>query len=149
MTEDTIFGNAGNAQRTGKANPVAQKWADQMTDKYDELCVAYPIFGELRNMMDMAVVGALIQKHNLQQQASLDLSALANDRTVVARDSFAVPKKVPTKVSWDKKAGKYIVTASGGVELDSWKVVEKSEVSKTIGQTRQSAAASGKNWWWN
>jgi hypothetical protein len=149
MTEDTIFGKDGDAKRTGKANPAAQKWADQMTKAYDKLSVHYPIFGELRNMMDMSVVGALIVKNNLLQTAGLDLTPLTTDRSVTARDNFAVPKKVPTVVSWDKQGSRYVVTASGGVEIDSWKVADKTETSKAIGETRQSAGPTGGKWWWN
>ncbi len=149
MTEDTIFSKDGVANRTGKANPVAQKWADQMTSKYDELSVHFPIFGELRNMMDMAVVGALIVKHDLLKTSGLDMTPLMTDRAVTSRDDFPVPKKVPTVVNWDKHGGRYVVTASGGVEINSWKVADKTETSKTIGQTRQSATHSGSKWWWN
>src|SRR5262245_2140609 len=149
MTEDTIFGADGNAKRTGKANPAAQKWADQMTSKYDELMVHYPIFGELRHMMIMAVVGALIVKNDLLKTASLDVTPLMTDRAITSRDDFPVPKKVPTIVSWDKQGGRYVVTASGGVEINSWKVADKTETSKTLGQGRQSATHSGSKWWWN
>jgi hypothetical protein len=149
MTEDTIFGDDGNAKRTGKASPAAQKWADQMTSKYEELMVHYPIFGELRNMMDMAVVGALIVKNDLLKTAGLDLTAMMGDRAVTSRDDFPVPKKVPTVVSWDKQGGRYVVTASGGVEINSWKVADKTETSKTLSQSRQSATRAGSKWWWN
>ena len=60
-----------------------------------------------------------------------------------------MPKKVPTIASWDKRGGKYVVTASGGVEINSWKVADKPETSKTLGQTRQSATRAGGKWWWN
>ncbi len=149
MTEDTIFGDDGAAKRTGKASPAAQKWADLMTSKYSELTVHYPIFGELRNMMDMAVVGALIVKNDLPKTAGLDLTAMMSDRAVTSRDDFPVPKKVPTIVNSDKQGSRYVVTASGGVEINSWKVAEKTETSKTIGETRQSATHTGSKWWWN
>jgi hypothetical protein len=149
MTEDTIFAADGNAKRTGKANPAAQKWADQMTAKYEELSVHFPIFGELRNMMDMAVVGALIVKNDLLKTAGLDLSPMIGDRAVTTRDDFAVPKKVPTIVSYDKQGSRWVVTASGGVEINSWKVADKTETSATIGKARQSATHTGSKWWWN
>jgi hypothetical protein len=149
MTEDTIFGQDGGATRTGKANPAAQKWADAMTNKFDELSVHYPIFGELRNMMDMAVVGALIVKHNLASTAGLNLSVLMSDRAITTQVEMPVPKKVPTVVSWDKHGGKYVVTASGGVEINSWKVADKTETTKALDKMRQSAAHAGKKWWWN
>ena len=59
MTEEDFFTANGDREHTGKANPLAKKWADNMTAKYGELAVAEPIFGQLQNCMDLAVVGAL------------------------------------------------------------------------------------------
>jgi hypothetical protein len=149
MTEDTIFANDGTAQQTGKASASAQRWADQMTKKYDELSVAYPIFGELRNVMDMAVIGALIVKENLREKASLDMSVLLNDRQIASTDDYPAPKKAPTVVTADKKGGRWVITASGGVEINSWKVADKIETAKTLAPVRQSAGHTGAKWWWN
>ena len=149
MTEDTIFNDAGGAQRTGKANPQAQRWADLMTKHYDELSTHEPAFGHLRNVMDMAVVGALLARENLLTAAGIDMSVLMNDRQINSLDDFPVPKKVPTQVSWDKKGSRYVITASGGVEINSWKVAAKSEMTKTLVPIRQSASHTGSRWWWN
>ena len=53
------------ADATAQASPLAQKWADNMTAKYEELATKEPIFAELRNCIDLAVVAALILKENL------------------------------------------------------------------------------------
>ena len=58
MTEDEVIAQ-GKVAGTGKTSDAAQKWADNMTDKYDELSVAEPVFGELRNVMDLCVISAL------------------------------------------------------------------------------------------
>jgi hypothetical protein len=120
-----------------------------MTEKYDELSVAYPIFGELRNVMDMAVIGALIVKENLREKASLDMSVLLNDRQIASTDDYPAPKKAPTVVTADKKGGRWVITASGGVEINSWKVADKIETAKTLAPVRQSSGHSGAKWWWN
>ena len=62
MTEEDFITASGSIQHSGKASPAAQKWADIMTEKYPELAVADPIFGQLQNCMELAVVGALIVK---------------------------------------------------------------------------------------
>src|SRR5678810_350745 len=55
MTEDEVIAQ-GKVAGTGKTSDAAQKWADNMTDKYDELSVAEPVFGELRNAMDLCII---------------------------------------------------------------------------------------------
>ncbi len=56
LTEETFFGENGSRAQTGKVSPVAQQWADNMTARYDELSLKEPIFGQLRNCMDLAIV---------------------------------------------------------------------------------------------
>src|SRR5262249_31571984 len=103
MTEDEIIGADGNVQQTGKANPVAQKWADTMTAKYDELSAKEPIFGELRNIMDLAVVAAIIKKENLCSQAGCDLNSVWKQESSVAHQEFPAPKFVDTQCSLMKR----------------------------------------------
>ena len=58
MTEEDFLTETGGREHTGKANPVAKKWADNMTAQYDELSRWPSIFGQLRNCMELAIVGA-------------------------------------------------------------------------------------------
>ncbi len=58
--------NKSNSQPTGplgsrKGDPIAKKWADNFTSKLDELSVKDPVFGQLRNVMDLCVVAAIIE----------------------------------------------------------------------------------------
>src|SRR5262245_3026280 len=78
MTEDELIGTDGTVKGTGKVNPTAQKWADLMTAKYDELSVKEPVFGELRNLMDLCVVAALITKEDMLGKAKLEIPAIAS-----------------------------------------------------------------------
>ena len=62
MTEEDFLAATGDMQHSGKASRTAQTWADNMTSKYAELTVADPIYGELQNCMELAIVGGLIVK---------------------------------------------------------------------------------------
>ena len=73
---------AAPAQRQDRA--MAQKWADMMTDKYPELAVADPIFGQLQNCMELAVAGAIVVKDDLPQKAGYDLPVLLGSSAVKA-----------------------------------------------------------------
>ncbi|HZN32627.1 MAG TPA: DUF1598 domain-containing protein, partial [Pirellulaceae bacterium] len=75
MTEDDYVAG-GKATGTGKANPLAQKWSDLMTEHYDKLAVKEPVFGDLRNLMDLCVVAALIHKEGLLERAILQIPTM-------------------------------------------------------------------------
>jgi hypothetical protein len=150
MTEDTFFGTDGAKAQTGKTSSIAQRWADMMTEKYEELSAKEPIFGELRNCMDMAVVSTLIVREQLATKAKHSFSLLY-DAADLPAEEYDVPKQTDSKASSLKKGSNWIITASGGVEIQAAQVVEKREKSESLEPTRQQAAAqpTSKSWWWN
>jgi len=148
-TEEDFLSAAGNIQHTGKASPVAQKWADNMTEKYDELAVADPIFGQLRNCMELAVVAALVVKENLPEKAGYSMPILL-DPADLKVDELAAPKQVDSKVSMMKKGRNWVISASGGVMINSWSIADHVQQSEAPAQIRTRAASGeNNNWWWN
>jgi len=149
MTEDEVIGADGSVTGTGKANPAAQKWANLMTEKYDELSVKEPIFGELRNIMDLSVVAALIAKENMLSKANLEIPMLMKQDSKLKLVAFPAPKTVPTQCSFMKGNGETIVTASGGVEISSWHVAGRAVESPDAAKVRSAATAKDDSLWWN
>lgn len=148
-SEDDFLQADGSREHTGKANPAAKRWAELMTKHYDELSLKEPIFGELRNCIDLAVVAALISKENLAGKAGLDMGALLNP-DVYATEKFNIPKHVDTKASYVETAKGYLLSASGGVELNTWEVADHKETSDELAPIRATVADSrDKRWWWN
>jgi hypothetical protein len=147
MTEDELIGADGSVKGTGKTNANAQKWADLMTEKYDELSIKQPVFGELRNLMDLCVVAALIKKDNLLGKTHLEIPTLASDSSKLGVVKWHAPKTVPTQVSATKHSGGTIVTASGGVEINSWEIANQTVESAAAGEVRSKSAKSGSLWW--
>jgi len=149
MTEEDFLTTSGARQHTGRTNPVAQKWADNMTEKYDELAVADPIFGQLRNCMELAIVAALIVKENLTAKAGYSMPTLMGPENLnVVR--FPSPKQVDSKASVLRKGRKWLISASGGVKVNSWAIADKVEQSDSLAPVRSKAAAKkGTSWWWN
>ena len=149
MTEDDFLTADGERRHTGKSSAAAQKWADQMTRKYDELSLKEPIFGELRNCMDLAVIGALIFQKNLAAKAGFDWGALI-DPAAYPTEEFNLPKQVDSKCSFVKASSGYILSASGGVQINSWAEASHSETGDGLKPLREQATESrGKSWWWN
>ena len=77
---------------------MAQKWAENMTNQFAALAVAEPIFGELRNCMELAIVGALIVKERLPDKAGYSLPVLMTSADLQPAE-FNAPKQVPSQAS--------------------------------------------------
>ncbi|MGE0609652.1 MAG: DUF1598 domain-containing protein [Pirellulales bacterium] len=150
MTEDEVIADGGARNQTGKTSPAAKRWADTMTAKYDELAGKDPIFGDLRNIMDLAVVAALISRENLTAKAAVELPLLTGDESSILSAEYAVPKQVPSISKALKKGRHWIISASGGVEIASWQVAEKQEEDASLADVRQKVATTeSANWWWD
>ena len=154
MTEDAFF--AANGQRivqAGKTSPAAQKWADIMTEKYDQLSQRATIFGDLRNCMDLAVISALICKENLARKADLDLTSLLSDAQLPL-EQYPIPKQTDSKCSFVKKSGSWVISVSGGVQMDPWAIVEQKERTEILDSLHSKAApakdsVTSDRWWSN
>lgn len=149
LTEDEQIGADGSVKQTGKVNPAAKKWADLMTAKYEELSVKEPVFAELQTIMDMSVVAALITKEQLAAQANCDLTALTAQSGGVTIAENAAAKSVDTQCSTLKHGKEWIITASGGVEINSWQIADRTVADKAVDAVRATAAGSGDGWVWN
>ena len=149
MSEEEILVD-GKRVGAGKSGGITQQWADVMTEKYGALSVKDPVFGELRNVMDLCVIAALISREDMLGKASLQLPTITSERDGAKTEEFNAPREVSTQCSLTKAGNKFIVNASGGVEINSWGVVEKVKADPAIGKLREKAVGqAGKSLWWN
>ena len=59
LSEDGYFSRRGRVAAQGaNEDSLAKKWADTLTARYEALAAKVPVFGQLRNCMDLAVLGA-------------------------------------------------------------------------------------------
>lgn len=148
LTEETHFAANGAPQQTGSASPAAQRWADLMTQKYDDLAREEPVFGQLRNVMQLAVVAALIVKEDLAGKAGLPMAQLL-DASAVPTLELAAPKQTDSVASAVKKGNQWVIGASGGVQIESGTIVERRETRPELAQVRQQLVPQPSRWWWD
>lgn len=148
LCEETVVSRDGTQKI--KPNRIASKWADAMTKHFDDLAAADATFGELRNVMDLSVVAALMKQQQMTQAVSLEIPAILGLTEVATTPAWTVPKKVPTQCSFVRLTQSWLVTASGGVTVDSWGVAENFEVDAKVGEVAQVALQrNADRWWWN
>lgn len=147
MTEQDLLRGDGSRQHTGRASAVAKRWADRLTETYDQLAAVDSAFGLLQNVMDLAVVAAIVEREGLLDRAGLELPYFLNDEITA---TYHAPKRVETQVNIIKKGRNWLISASGGVQLDAWSVTNDPQQSEELGQVHdQHAQAKGQRWWWD
>jgi hypothetical protein len=147
LTDNDIIAKNGEAIPANQIDPLAQKWADTMTEKFDELSQAQAVFGELRNCIDLSVVATLIVQERLAEIAGCDLSQLLG---TVEVEKYRVPQAVEPQCSFVRGRSGWVVTASGGVDVNAFEVVAKQNTTPELATVREKkSAADTDRWWWN
>jgi len=150
LTEDEIVTQQGAVKGTGRTSPAAEKWANLMTEKFDELAAKETIFAQLRNVMDLCVVAALIDQHDLCSQAGCTLPLLTSQDSDLLSFDWYPPKQLPPQCSFLKTRRGWVVTASGGVQINAFQVVSNVAEDNAIRALHDQAAnSSTPSWWWN
>ncbi len=153
LTEETFFGSDGTAEsRTGKTSTTAQRWADIMTAKYAELSTKEPIFAQLRNCMQLALAATLVVHGDLPAKAGHDFRVLFSKDQLPAEEHLA-PRKIDTQVSFIKRGSSWILSASGGVQIEPARAMKQAQTSTSIaadaGQFKYPAGTTDLAWWWD
>jgi hypothetical protein len=77
--------------------------------------------------MDLAVATALLTKEDLPGLAGCDLSLLLDAKQIAVAEYHA-PKTIASQASVLRQGRGWVVSISGGIDVNSWAVLEKSEV---------------------
>ncbi|MBX3422828.1 MAG: DUF1598 domain-containing protein [Pirellulaceae bacterium] len=151
LTEDDSVDATGNRVGSGNVSKQAQRWADMFTEKFDELCALEPAFGDLRSIMDLNIVATIISSQQLQQLSGCDLSLLLGQSDQpLPTPEWQVPKWLEPQCSFIRGQAGWTISASGGVEINPWKIVSQlATQDESVKSIRLQSAASGQQWWWD
>jgi hypothetical protein len=145
LTEQEFLNEAGQKQKSAAVDPASQKWADTFTDKFDELAREDSSFGALRNVMDLAVVGALLAKEQLLDRSGLVAPNLMHDQPL---DNYSAPRMVASQASFLKAGRQWILSVSGGVQIFPWQVADRTEVAADLADARTEPPSAASGWYW-
>ena len=151
LTQQAVLSPDGVIEDTKQNHHAAEKWAEMMTVQYDRLCEKEIVFAQLRNLMDLCIVAALIEREGLADRAHCDLSLLTDTNSPLLVETWNSPQTVTSQVSVVKRNRDYIITASGGVEIDPWSVVRNSKINAAVHAVRDKARndSGTSTWWWH
>ena len=144
----------GRRSRAARGNKASTAFVNSFTKKYSELADRSPIFAELRNLIDLAVAAAYMQKEGLYEKADWDLGILGNESKLPV-ELYKAPEKVETAVTARWKGNRLMTPVGGGVRIEASMALdadniladEKGEVSAQHGQVKLTIPEN--RWWWD
>jgi hypothetical protein len=149
LTESDLLAKEGVKRGQGAADGIAKKWCAAMTTHYDTLATHEPVFADLVNCIDLAVVAALIEGRQLDRRAGLDLAPLL-DAEKLPVPAYRVATTVPTVATKLRKGNGWVVTASGGVQFQPWAFATETVEAAALAAARTASLEPrpGSGWYW-
>ncbi|MDO5581689.1 MAG: DUF1598 domain-containing protein [Planctomycetia bacterium] len=150
LTEREYFDTYGNRKVSGKKDAAAEKWAQSMSARYDDLAKAEPIFAEAKNCMDLALVVALIYSEGLQTKTDNPFAFLLS-KDMLAPPKLQAPKavKAGSLIRTLSRSGSFI-SATGGILINPWETVKNNtKEDPNLAKWASAVVFKGQNWWAN
>ena len=134
LSENEMLAEQGQRVHTGQSELLNQQFAESFTAHFAELAEKYPVYGELRNIFDLAMAVALIQQRRDWR------SEWIGGRVVVGRrevrlPQVPVPRQVETVINHRVINRRHIVAGvSGGVMVAPEDALKASRRSESVVQ---------------
>lgn len=164
LTENEMINEQGKRIHTGQATGPNKQFADDFTDHYAEISEKYPIYQQLKNVFDMALISALIRQERLAEQANWNMTFFRSDSELRYQPQLeATPTQVASVMNHRviNRRGNGVtyrhelIGVSGGVTYDVSEVVSqdqmKTEASGELASTRKASTAveDSNDWFWD
>lgn len=156
LSENEMLAARGQRVHTGQSEDLNKQYADSFTEHFTQLCQKYPLYTELRNVFDLSMILALVEREGLLKQAEWQPTQFAN-ADWLPLPKMRVPADVETVINHRVVRRKHIIAGvSGGVWIDSRKALRvQTQSADTLNSVRGSELAPPQQpekealWWWD
>ncbi|HIQ22969.1 MAG TPA: DUF1598 domain-containing protein [Planctomycetes bacterium] len=156
LSENEKLAADGTRIHTGQADLLNQRFAHEFTRHFEALCHKYPVYGELRNLFDLALVCSLIRRERLAEKVSWHMTCFG-DPAVYGVARARAPRQVDSVIRHRAVPGGRILAAiSGGVMVNPSGLVSRRAIlvdgrgtlGYQYGDAKPAELPRG-TWWWD
>jgi len=155
LSENELLTATGQQVHTGQSNLLNDQFAHNFTEHFPELAAKYPVYAELQNIFDLALVGALVRSEKLAERSDWHLTCFGDSQQYAVELEDA-PRAVETVINHRVIGGRNIIVGiSGGVSCDPTPLVKRDAIGADYGRLQDTHAFakpksnSPEVWWWD
>ena len=153
--EDQVVSRDGERQAVKSGNKASESFVSGFTQKYSELAAKIPVYGQLRNVIDLAVAAAFIQQQDYYGKANWAAEILGNESKLPV-ETYQTPLRVETVVASVWKGNRLMTPVGGGVHMQPRQVLasenlmrdDEGKLSEVRDGLQLGDLAEGQ-WWWD
>ncbi len=137
-----------------RASRAAKTYAREFTEKYTAIAEASPVFAQLRNIVDLLVASAWLQRHDAWTRIDWP-GGLLLDRGQLPHQSLPVPRTAPSVANTIFKGEMLLLPAGGGFSINPSIALEPENLAVDLDgkllqqRTEVQLPADEKIWWWD
>jgi len=113
---DEMVAADGTRVEAARADAAGKRFVDGFTAKYPELAKAVPVYAQLRNLIDLSVAAAFIQRHDYYGRAGWTMELWQNE-TAFPVQNLSAPAQVETAVAAHVRGNRLMTPIGGGVNI--------------------------------
>lgn len=156
QSENEFLSARGERTATGTSDSLNRQFADNFTQYYAEIAQKYPLYADLQNIFDLALVSAVLKNEGVYDRIGWHRLGFADERAV-AGDRGVAPATVESAANGTALSkSRVMAVISGGVTVDCSAIARPSTVRVDdrgrLTKERQSAAPTSlptHAWWWD
>ena len=167
LSENEFIDDQGKRVHTGQSKGPTAGYARDFTKNFEKIANKYPVYRQLKNVFDLAIVSAIIRNQKLDQRAGWNLTYFGESDSYSAFNYRPRLSDAPNQVdsvmnhriiNERKKSSTVkhtLIGVSGGITFDSMKVVlgnnMKTDSSGELDDVVKDAQPSEEDikWWWD
>lgn len=154
LSEDQMVRANGQRIASGQSTGSNARFAELFTKHLPELAEVDPVFADLENIFDLAMVATLVHKHGLATKVGWKPTSFADNGSFSTR-KHEVPTELMTAAAHKVYPGGHVVIqVAGGVRGNFLSLLEKDDFLKhgqplVTSDETSSLGQQNNRWWWD
>lgn len=145
----------GSRAAAGGENPASKAFCASFTANYPQIAAKNAVYAQLKNLIDMAIAAAFIQKQDYYGQAGWKMNVLGDEEQFPI-EVYEAPKTVETACTAIWKGNRLMTPVGGGVRIEPLEAIQTSHLLKdeqgAVKEARAKVSLDGLakgQWWWD
>ena len=164
LSENELLGDQGQRIHTGQSQGPAKEFARDFTRQFSSLANQYPIYRELKNLFDMALVASLIRHQQLAKKTNWNMTYFGPDQgspltyrpkldAVATQVDSVINQRILTMRKKSSTLRHTILGVSGGISYNAHEAMDAQKIKLASDQfdeaERQPPFDATNHWWWD
>lgn len=154
--EDEFVSNDGARKQTGSAgNRASKTFTSGFTQRYEELSAVAPVYAQLRNLIDLAVLAAHLRQQDLYRKANWQMTTFGEEAKFTV-ETYRTPLQVETAVTSVWRGNTLMTPVGGGVSIRAEQALDSQNLLPDEGAKLQGLRQridlknlKAGQWWWD